>query len=307
MNKEGLFVEKGAKTAGMFVLAFVLMFGWTGLYASELEDGWSQPLIDEISQKLSEDFIKAARKSYSQKSVNDFASSGVFPEEEFKAFSTELFTCITNRASTRWAFNEFLLNDKKYVMQLVIESMVDGKCEPQGLLKQLTVVFGNKLVEGRDIHIPDEKYNVQSGVNLSRFHKSCGIKKGDDISKVKEYYDINYKPTQMMAASPVASYYNYHLPQYGVWVFFTKERRVKSLRFDSPYLGSINGIFIGDSEERLLEVMGAPQKKLNGLSYKGSGSEGWSYNSGRLEWVRYDVDAATSKVRHILVSSCVDE
>jgi hypothetical protein len=145
--------------------------------------------------------------------------------------------------------------------------------------------------------------NNQQIDSLHKYTSACPFQKWDDFSKVKAYYGINSDPTPLLG--PSSHPYYYHVRQYGVWIFFDKEKKVKMMRFDKPFSGAMNGISIGTSEKVLHDTLGEPQIRLQGLNLKGRRSTGWSYKGGHYkDWVRYDVDDISKTVRHIFALHC---
>jgi len=96
-----------------------------------------------------------------------------------------------------------------------------------------------------------------------RFYTECAISQRDSVDKVKQFYGIAVDPSKMPQPSPYR--YQYHLEQYGVWVFFDEGMRVSSLRFDAPFRGRIGGVAIGDTADRLRSLRGEPNRQLSGL------------------------------------------
>jgi hypothetical protein len=51
-----------------------------------------------------------------------------------------------------------------------------------------------------------------------KFYTECAISQGDSVDKVKQFYRAPADPQKM--APPTPYRYQYHLEQYGIWVFF---------------------------------------------------------------------------------------
>ncbi|MBA5689807.1 hypothetical protein [Rugamonas apoptosis] len=97
------------------------------------------------------------------------------------------------------------------------------------------------------------------------YFRNCPIKKGDSILTVKEHYKINYEPQMYEKATPGGTYYNYHLTEYGIYIFLDASKNVLSLRFDAPFSGKIDGVSVGDTKENVVKLKGEPLKQFEGL------------------------------------------
>lgn len=97
------------------------------------------------------------------------------------------------------------------------------------------------------------------------FLNSCPFQVGDPIEKVKKFYGVNHEPMKMVRITPNGSVARYHFPEYGVWVFFDENTRIKVLRFDRPFTGKIGRIAIGDSMETVRQTWGEPLRVIRGL------------------------------------------
>jgi hypothetical protein len=96
-----------------------------------------------------------------------------------------------------------------------------------------------------------------------KFYTECAISQGDSVNKIKQFYRVPVDPQKM--AQPTPYRYQYHLDQYGIWMFFDELMRVSSLRFDAPFRGRIGGIAIGDTADRLRSLRGEPIRQFTGL------------------------------------------
>jgi hypothetical protein len=175
-----------------------------------------------------------------------------------------------------------------------------------------------------------------------KFYTECTISKGDSVDKVRQFYRVPVDPQEMAPQIPYR--YQYHLEQYGIWVFFDELKQVSSLRFDAPFRGRIGGIAIGDTADRLRSLRGEPIRRINGMpditqekkrekqvqallealpdpvpKYKvletfaeinraRSGplkwNTAWLYDPGEPSFVRYEIDPDDNRVQLILVNSC---
>jgi hypothetical protein len=96
------------------------------------------------------------------------------------------------------------------------------------------------------------------------FLKECPLKKGDPLSRVKEFYRVSNDPEKHPPA-PGKTQYVYHFVECGVWVFFDNALLVQTLRFDRPFSGKIEGVSVGNTKEELVKLKGEPLKKFRGI------------------------------------------
>jgi len=76
----------------------------------------------------------------------------------------------------------------------------------------------------------------------------------------------NYEEPSKLRGRFLAGFrYSYHFPAYGIYIFFDSAKLVQTLRFDSPFVGKIEGISIGDSKEKILRLKGEPVKRFDGF------------------------------------------
>ena len=116
------------------------------------------------------------------------------------------------------------------------------------------------------------------------------IKRGDPISKVKEFYKLDFDPQPFRS---VQDPWMYDLSQYGIRIFFDKAFNVYVIRFDAGFKGKIEGIGIGDTQETMLKVKGEPEKRWEFAPDEEACAY---YKDG---FVRYDVDYKTRRIVRI--------
>ena len=116
------------------------------------------------------------------------------------------------------------------------------------------------------------------------------IRRGDHISKVKEFYGIDFDP---QPHGSVRDPWMYDLSQYGTLIFFDKAFNVYVIRFDAAFKGKIEGIGIGDTEETMLKLKGEPARRWE----FGIDEEACAYDENGF--VRYDVDYKTKTIVRI--------
>ena len=113
------------------------------------------------------------------------------------------------------------------------------------------------------------------------------IKKGDHISKVKEFYGLDSDPQAYNSAQDP---WMYDLSQYGILIFFDKAFNVYVIRFDVGFKGKLEGIGIGDTEEAMLKLKGEPAKRWK----FGPDEEACAYYKNGF--VRYDINHKTKRI-----------
>jgi hypothetical protein len=99
----------------------------------------------------------------------------------------------------------------------------------------------------------------------NNFLKNCPLKKGDPLSKVKEFYRVGYDPEKSERPPPGGTSYTYHFSEYGVWIFLSSSQQVQTLRFDKPFAAKIDGVAVGDTKEMVITLKGEPLRKFQGL------------------------------------------
>lgn len=104
------------------------------------------------------------------------------------------------------------------------------------------------------------------GQDDSAFQLRCSLQKGDRVDKVKKFYKISSDPERWARPAPSGAAYQYHFPEYGVWVFFDSNLHISSFRFDHPFAGKIGGIAICDTKDQVLRIKGEPERKSEGLT-----------------------------------------
>jgi hypothetical protein len=174
------------------------------------------------------------------------------------------------------------------------------------------------------------------------FYTECAISQGDPDNKVKQFYGVPVDPSKMPQPGPYR--YQYHLEQYGIWVFFDEMMRVSSLRFDAPFRGRIGGMAIGDTADDLRSLRGEPNRQLSGLpdlmqerkreqqvqallealpdpvpkskvletfadinrirTGPAKFNTAWLYDPNEPSFVRYEISPDDNRVQSIIVRSC---
>ena len=90
--------------------------------------------------------------------------------------------------------------------------------------------------------------------------EGCPFSKGDSITKVKAFYDLQVEPTRFSSATGIANStaYQYYLPDRGVWIFLDTSLQVASMRFEPPFNGPIGGVSPGATLDELKRTKGEP-------------------------------------------------
>jgi hypothetical protein len=138
--------------------------------------------------------------------------------------------------------------------------------------------------------------------------RNCPLKKGDPLSKVKEFYRVSYEPQKSDPPTPSGVYYIYDFEKFGVDVFFDNFLQVATLRFYRPFSGKIDGVSVGDTKKQVVKLKGEPLNKFQSPDFDQaeknkhiSLNEAWVYKR-EGELLRYDFDSSNGKVRTILSS-----
>jgi hypothetical protein len=96
----------------------------------------------------------------------------------------------------------------------------------------------------------------------AKFFTTCPFSKGDPANKVRAFYGLASEPQRFEKPIPGGAAFQYHLAQYGVWVFFDNALAVSSMRFDAPFRGKIRGIGIGDDADHVRALKGDPARQF---------------------------------------------
>ena len=120
------------------------------------------------------------------------------------------------------------------------------------------------------------------------------IKIGDSISKVKEYFDISYDIIKEGDDATHGMWY-YHFEEKGIWYFFDTAYNVRTIRYEAPFKGEVDGIMIGDSSQKVRNLKGEPNRTF----WFGFNSA-WIYSPDSDAFVRYDISPETGKVVEII-------
>ena len=98
---------------------------------------------------------------------------------------------------------------------------------------------------------------------------TCGIAKGDSIEMTKRFYNVSENPLPFHMQSrlsdnyPPGSYYRF--VDIGVWVFFDPQGQVDTVRYDAPFSGSLDGVYIGEKRDVMIAKKGKPDREFEGM------------------------------------------
>ncbi|MEY4882952.1 MAG: hypothetical protein RIS34_806 [Pseudomonadota bacterium] len=106
--------------------------------------------------------------------------------------------------------------------------------------------------------------SAQSAVD-EKYLAACPFSKGDSITKVKAFYMAEREPSRMNTAVPGQVSYQYHFPEYGVWVFLDASLQVSTLRFESSFKGPIGGVSVGTLKDDVKRIKGEPVRTFQGF------------------------------------------
>lgn len=87
-----------------------------------------------------------------------------------------------------------------------------------------------------------------------------------------------------------------HLKDRGIWIFFSQQKTVESIRLNSPYSGYVAGVKVGETEQALQTIMGNPVK----TPWVFGKSKAYLYELSPEANARYDV-STDGKVENIFV------
>jgi dienelactone hydrolase len=90
------------------------------------------------------------------------------------------------------------------------------------------------------------------------------VKPGDTIDDVKKAYHPVTEPEPMESVTAGAT--GLQLQDMGIWFFFDRDGKIYTIRVESPFPGSIQGVRIGDSSTKVLKTLGKPDPKKPGRS-----------------------------------------
>lgn len=131
---------------------------------------------------------------------------------------------------------------------------------------------------------------------MKRFDHHCPINIGDSWAQVQAALNISALPDPYFDLDEPSEQkgWEFHLPSSGIYIFLDDSLHIRTLRFDAPFLGSIDGVRIGDSSQSVRQI-------------KGECDRHWPVHDGVKIWlydkpfIRFDFDADTDTVMTIFL------
>ena len=106
---------------------------------------------------------------------------------------------------------------------------------------------------------------VSPGITIDKFKKEFSIFENPKFMYTDENRPKHLTDQQIMSLNK--KYYRFN--EFGIWAFFEMSGKLKTIRIEAPFSGSIGGVYIGDSKERIFEVKGKPERDdANGIFYR---------------------------------------
>jgi uncharacterized caspase-like protein len=99
---------------------------------------------------------------------------------------------------------------------------------------------------------------------------------GDTYEKVKMAYRTSQQPTPYKDGAEL------RLKELGIWFFFSGDGKIYTIRLDAPWSGSVRGVRVGDTKEKVKSALGEPRSTANaGDRYNYPGIE-INFDSGKV-------------------------
>jgi hypothetical protein len=117
------------------------------------------------------------------------------------------------------------------------------------------------------VGIPD---GAKMPISAAEGRTSCPFERNQPLEAVQRFYSLTDEPKPLEQPSDSGSVSYYNLQQFGVWLFFSADRKLRRLRFEAPFDGKIGGVAIGDLAEDVLRRRGEPSGIVPGMI------EGWA-------------------------------
>lgn len=129
---------------------------------------------------------------------------------------------------------------------------------------------------------------------MSRFDEHCPVKLGDLWRDAQAALDTTTPLEPYFNDPAVQSGWHVNLSERGIWLFLDDALRIRTLRFDAPFAGAIDGVRIGDTSRHVRQIKGKFDRK-------------WPVNDGRKTWlydspfVRFDFNVTSDTVETIFL------
>lgn len=95
-----------------------------------------------------------------------------------------------------------------------------------------------------------------------------------------EFVKTIYKTTQ--TAVPYKKGTALRLTDVGLWFFFDETSQIRTIRFDAPFAGAVAGIKIGDSRDKVTQLLGKPPNDTDNTVAYYSSATFWFDDSGHV-------------------------
>jgi hypothetical protein len=125
----------------------------------------------------------------------------------------------------------------------------------------------------------------------------CPVSLGDSWTKARDAFGISGDPKPYFNHPDIPAGFHLRLSERGIWLFFDDTKCIRSLRFDVPFSGSVDGVRIGDSPRQVRTVKGAPPRKWP----VEDGVQRWLYSSQTHPFLRFDFNPKTKRVETIFI------
>ena len=118
---------------------------------------------------------------------------------------------------------------------------------------------------------------------MERFDDACPIRLGDTWQHVSRFTNVS-GPPEPFSDNGRPKGFRWRFEEQGLWIFLDDALRVRSMRFDPPFRGRVDGVAIGDPALNVLRVKGRPSRKWP----VADGVRRWLYDRGAFMRVDFD-------------------
>jgi hypothetical protein len=126
---------------------------------------------------------------------------------------------------------------------------------------------------------------------VERFDDACPIRLAEPWEQISVALGISEQPAPYAVdGRPKGSHVR--LEERGIWIFLNDENRVRSIRFDRPFRGRIDGVAVGDTAKEVLRIKGRPDRKWP----VADGVRRWLYDRHGFMRIDFDDDDAVETI-----------
>jgi hypothetical protein len=126
---------------------------------------------------------------------------------------------------------------------------------------------------------------------MERFDDACPIRLGDPWEHIRVLLGISEESTPYTVdGRPQGSHIR--LEEQGIWIFLDDANRVRSIRFDRPFRGRIDGVAVSDRATEVLRIKGRPDRKWP----VSDGIRRWLYDEHGFMRIDFDADDAVETI-----------